>query len=40
MKKGKKNIDLQKIINLYTNGKTPVEIAEILGCCISNITRR
>lgn len=40
MKRGKKGIDLQEIINLYNSGKTPTEIAEIYNCCTSNISRR
>lgn len=36
----KKGIKLEKIIELYNQGFPPVQIAEILNCCTSNITRR
>lgn len=38
---GKKlGIKIDELITLYNQGKTPVQIAEIYKCCISNITRR
>lgn len=36
----KKGIDINHIISLYEEGKNSAEIAEILGCCPENITRR
>lgn len=36
----KKGIKLEKIIELYEQGLPPVQIAERLGCCTVNITRR
>lgn len=38
--KGKKGISLSKIVELYKEGLPPVQIAEQLGCCLENITRR
>jgi intein-encoded DNA endonuclease-like protein len=35
-----KGISIDRIISLFNDGKTPTEISEILGCCVSNITRR
>ena len=36
----KKGIKLDEIIELYKQGLPPVQIAEKLGCCTVNITRR
>ena len=36
----KKGIKLEKITELYKQGIPPIQIAEKLGCCLSNITRR
>lgn len=38
--RGKKGISLSKIVELYKEGLPPVQIAEQLGCCPVNITRR
>lgn len=40
MKRGKKGINLQTIIELYNNGLSIIQIAEQLNCTISNISRR
>lgn len=36
----KKGININQIISLYNEGKNALEIAEKLGCCTSNVTRR
>lgn len=36
----KKGIKLEEIIKLYRQGIPPVQIAERLNCCVTNITRR
>lgn len=36
----KKGINIESIINLYNEGKSPTEISELLHCTLSNITRR
>ena len=36
----KKGIKLEEIIELYEQGLPPVQVAEKLGCCTVNITRR
>ena len=36
----KKGISIENILELYTSGKTPIEIAEQLGCTLSNVSRR
>lgn len=36
----KKNISLNEILVLYHSGKTPIEIAELLSCTHSNISKR
>lgn len=39
-KLGKKGIKIERILDLYNQGIPPVQIAEQLGCCTVNITRR
>lgn len=36
----KKGIKIEEILDLYNQGKSPVQIAEYFGCCTVNITRR
>ena len=36
----KKGIKIEEILDLYNQGLPPVQIAEQLGCCLVNITRR
>lgn len=36
----KKEIEIEKILELYNKGLQPIEIAEQLNCCVTNITRR
>lgn len=36
----RKNIDINTVVNLLESGKTLVEIAEIVGCSVSNIGKR
>lgn len=36
----KLGISIEQIVHLYEEGKTPIEIAELLGCTHSNIVRR
>lgn len=36
----KLGIKIEDIMQLYNDGKTPIQIAEIFGCHISNITKR
>lgn len=39
-KLGKKGIKLEDILNLHNKGLTTAQIAEELGCCHSNISKR
>lgn len=36
----KLGIKIDELITLYNQGNTPAQIAELYGCCVSNITRR
>lgn len=36
----KLGIKIDELIALYNKGNTPAQIAELYGCCVSNITRR
>ena len=36
----KLGIKIDKLITLYNQGNTPTQIAELYGCCVSNVARR